>query len=337
VSILSALYGHVALRRRHRAARTTRPCLRRPVISIGNLSVGGSGKTPLVAHVARLLLEAGHRPAVLSRGYARTDPQDGVVIVSDGERVRADVGAAGDEPLMLARQLPGAAVLVCPDRYLAGRLAEHRLECTVHLLDDGFQHLALARTADLLIVTEDDLGDCPLPAGRLREPLEAASAADAVLWTGEGEIEPVLTRLGVGVGFRVRRVPGPICDDEFDAGLPEPGARVVAVAGIAKPAPFVRQLRDEGYDVAGELLFRDHHPYTRADVARMAEVVARSRAGGVVTTEKDMIRLLACRPLPFALAWRGLSAHVEPARAFRSWLLEMLQHQPHDGSGAPTA
>jgi tetraacyldisaccharide 4'-kinase len=340
VSIWSVLYGRIALARRRAAAR--RPGVRRqlqqPVISVGNLSVGGTGKTPLVAHVVRLLLEAGHRPAVLSRGYARSDPRDGVVVVSDGRQVLAAVGASGDEPFMLARQLPGAAVLVSPDRYLAGRLAEHHLGCTVHVLDDGFQHHALERRVDLLIVSEEDLRDRPLPGGRLREPLEAARAADALLWTG-GDDDPaaVAERLGIAAAFRLCRVPGPVQEIGFDSGVPEPGARVLALAGIARPTAFFRQLRDDGYDVAGELTFPDHHAYSRGDIARIRQALAQSRAGGVVTTEKDMVRLLAWRPLPFALVWRGVTAEVEPTDAFRSWLLDALHRPPARGRGASTA
>jgi tetraacyldisaccharide 4'-kinase len=290
------------------------------------------------ADVVRLLLEAGHRPAVLSRGYARTDPRDGVVVVSDGRQVLATVGASGDEPFMLARQLPGAAVLVSPDRYLAGRLAEHHLGCTVHVLDDGFQHHALERTGR----SADRLGGGssrpPAAGGRLREPLEAARAADAVLWTG-GDDDPaaVAERLGIAAAFRLCRVPGPVQEIGFDTGVPEPGARVLALAGIARPTAFFRQLRDDGYDVAGELTFPDHHAYSRGDIARIRQALAQSRAGGVVTTEKDMVRLLAWRPLPFALVWRGVTAEVEPTDAFRSWLLDALQRPPARGRGASTA
>src|SRR5204863_6685133 len=123
-----------------------------PIVSIGNIAMGGRGKTPLVAHVARLLVAAGERPAILSRGYARADRADGVVVVSDGDHLQADVARGGDEPFMLARQLPGVAVLVAEDRALAGRLAERAFGVTVHLLDDGFQHLQLARDADIVLV-----------------------------------------------------------------------------------------------------------------------------------------------------------------------------------------
>ena len=152
------------------------------MISVGNLAVGGRAKTPIAALVAAALRDAGERPAILSRGYARRRPDDGVVVVRDPQGIRADLDRSGDEPLMLARQLDGVAVLVSSSRFLAGRLAETQFGCTVHVLDDGFQHFDLRRTADLLIVAQEDL-DRPmtLPSGRLREPLDAAKAADALI------------------------------------------------------------------------------------------------------------------------------------------------------------
>jgi tetraacyldisaccharide 4'-kinase len=185
IQLLSSAYGAVvALRRAWYTREPSRQHrLTRPVVSIGNLRVGGSGKTPMVEYIARLLLEHGQRPAILTRGYGRRDPRDGVTVVSDGTRVLAGLDDAGDEPLMLARALPGVRVLVGSDRYLSGLFAERRLDATVHLLDDGFQHLELARDVDLLLVAEDDLQDQPLPAGRLRERISAAKAADAALIT----------------------------------------------------------------------------------------------------------------------------------------------------------
>ena len=171
---LSTAYGAVVAWRRARYAHnpSRQRALNRPVISVGNLRVGGSGKTPAVDYIARLLLAAGERPAILTRGYARKRVQEGVTVVSDGARVLGDLAASGDEPLMLARGLPGVRVLVCADRYLAGVLAERRLDATVHMLDDGFQHLDLARDVDLLVVGEEDLDERPLPEGRLREPMD---------------------------------------------------------------------------------------------------------------------------------------------------------------------
>jgi len=134
--LLQLLYSQFVRSRRRYYQR--RPEIRRrltsPVISVGNLTMGGSGKTPLAAEIARMLVEMGERPSILSRGYARQNPSDGVVLVGDGKHIFADAAHAGDEPYMLARDVPGAAVVVCPSRYLAGRVAESQLRCTVHVL-----------------------------------------------------------------------------------------------------------------------------------------------------------------------------------------------------------
>ena len=159
--------------------------LAHPVVSVGNLSVGGTGKSPIVAAIANWLVAQGERPAILSRGYARADAAEGVVVVSDGTRVLASIDRAGDEPLMLARQAPGSVVCVSPDRHLAGTLAERQFGCTVHVLDDGFQHIELARDLDILVTT---VGEIPqgrvLPMGRLREPIDAAARAHVLVVSG---------------------------------------------------------------------------------------------------------------------------------------------------------
>ncbi len=280
---LGAVYGAAAARRRrgYAADPARRRRLDRPVVSVGNLRVGGTGKTPIVAHVVRLLAERGERPGVLSRGYARTAPADGVTVVSDRTGVLAGVAAAGDEPLMLAERLPGVPVLVAESRYLAGRLAERRFDVTVHVLDDGFQHHELARDLDLLVIGEEDLIDRPLPAGRLREPVSAAAAADAVLVPGgdEAAAERVGRTLGVPAAFRVLGSLGrPRTIRGGEPVVVPPGARVFAVAGIAGPDRFFADLRAAGWEIVGNLTFRDHHPVLdrgrRAD-GRRREVVRR--------------------------------------------------------------
>jgi tetraacyldisaccharide 4'-kinase len=314
-----------AIARARRRYVTGRPDLRRrlarPVVSVGNLSVGGRGKTPLVHALAGWLRDEGWRPSILSRGYGRSDRADGVVIVSDGSRMLADLARAGDEPLMLARSLPGVAVLVCPDRHLAGRLAERHLGCDIHLLDDGFQHLALERTVDLVLVDSEDLAAAAvLPFGRLREPIDALRDADAVMWTGDGSAEALAAWLGVADVFRVERRSGPIHAGVHGDVAPAAGTRVVALAGIARPGPFVEGLRADGYEVSATVLFADHHRYGEADLARVRTAVRESGAAGVVTTEKDWMRLLPLRPLGFAAAWRGVTVTVEPFDAFARWL-----------------
>ena len=337
MSTLSALYGRVAsarrawYRRRHQTVRR----LPHPVISVGNLVVGGSGKTPVVALVARILLEHGQRPVVLSRGYARRQPQDGVVVVSDGRSVLESVEHAGDEPFMLAHALPGIPVLVCEDRYLAGQLAAHRFAATVSVLDDGFQHLQLARDVDLLLVGPADLDEDVLPTGRLREPLGAAAVAHAVIVPGSAEDAAlVATRLGVARRFTVsthmgapRAVTTPLGGTDLPVGLPVPGDRVFAVSGIARPERFLASLEQQGWRVADYRAFRDHHWFTAADVARIDAAATAAGATCVVTTEKDAVRLAAAGARP-RVPWFSMPVRVavEPAGQFADWLLERVTH-----------
>ena len=328
--MLSSIYAAAASARRarYRAGGRQRR-LARPVISVGNLRVGGTGKTPTVAHIARVLLGMGERPAILSRGYARTSAPDGVVIVSDGHRLCADLDRSGDEPLMLARAVGGARVLVSPDRYLAGRLAETHLGASVHLLDDGFQHLALARGTDLVIVSAEDLADArTLPSGRLREPLAAASAAHAVLVPSatEEQAQTVAASLGVETAYRLERRAGE--PRRLDAVGASAAARtrvpVLAAAGIARPDRFFEELHAAGWDVKRTVSFRDHHRYSRADAASLVEAARSAGARAIVTTEKDLVRLLPFRPLMLPVIWLPLTVEIEPAPTFRAWLAARL-------------
>ncbi|MQA30734.1 MAG: tetraacyldisaccharide 4'-kinase [Luteitalea sp.] len=325
----SSLYGAVASWRRGWYARQPGRArtLRQPVVSVGNLTAGGSGKTPLVAHIARLLLAHGERPAILTRGYARRSPRDGVTVVSDRSGVRAGLDVAGDEPLMLARALPGVPVLVGADRFFSGRLAEEQFEATVHLLDDGFQHLALARDIDLLLVDAHDLGDHVIPAGRLREPLAAAAAADAVLVTAEsrsdehaatGTPASVGLELRVPVAFSVIRTVGPPPADLR-------GVPVLAVAAVARPERLFADLAATGWSVAGALAFRDHHAFSARDLGRIAAQARGLGAASIVTTDKDAVRFEACDVGSLALRPVALTVAIEPRAAFEEWLLERLR------------
>jgi tetraacyldisaccharide 4'-kinase len=307
------------------AARAARSAarLRRPVISIGNLAMGGRGKTPLVALVARMLLAHGERPAILSRGYHRRRVDDGVVVVSDGRAVLADLDHSGDEPLMLAEQLPGVRVLVSDSRTLAGALAERALGATVHILDDGFQHRALARDVDIVLVAPEDLTGRRLPFGRLREGPSALARADAVVLDGP-ESAGAGNLPGGPASFRLRRALGvPVSLDgstrAWDRGQP-----VVAVAGLAHPERFQALLEADGWHVTRLLPFRDHQPYTPADVAGMARAVRDSGAVGVVTTAKDAVRLRPAGPSAVPVAVVPLEVAVDPADAFQGWLLDRL-------------
>ena len=243
-----------------------------PVISIGNLSVGGAGKTPFVILLAGLLAERGVQFDVLSRGYGRR--RGGVRVVDPGGLPQE----FGDEPLLIARQL-GAPVVIGEDRYAAGRLAEKQFGTRLHLLDDGFQHRSLARDFDIVLVTPDDPRDRLLPVGRLREPLAALQRADAVVLSS-GAAAGDFPLAGKLV-WRVRRgiVPVKIPD------------RPVAFCGIARPKNFFLQLRTAGVDPAAHAVYRDHHAYGERDVRELLALRQSSGAGGFVTTEKDAVNL----------------------------------------------
>ena len=324
------MYSAVAVWRRRWYARASRRSkLSRPVISVGNLSVGGSGKTPIVGYIARLLLAAGERPAILSRGYGRRRTSDKLTIVSDGATIRAGVDAAGDEPLMLARALPGVAVVVGGSRYHAGLLAERELGATVHILDDGFQHLQIERDVDLLLLSEEDLSDRPLPGGRLREPLTAAAVADAALVLAgySTAVDRVARTAGIRTAFQVTRTlgaPRTIASPSDSVVVPSQ-SRVFAMAAIARPERFFSDVSGAGWDLVGSMGFRDHHRFKRSDIKRITKAARTAAAAIILTTEKDAVRLEACElsGLPFAAV--PLVVGIEPADGFRDWLLGRIR------------
>ena len=242
------------------------------VISVGNVSAGGSGKTPFVILLGELLKARGIRFDVLSRGYGRKTR--GVLLVDPGGMPRD----FGDEPLLIARRLQ-VPVVVGEDRYEAGRFAETRFGEQIHLLDDGFQHRGLARDFDVVLVTPEDARDRLLPAGKLREPLHSLDRADAVVLGGGASAES-FPLVGKTV-WRVRR--GIVAEN-----VPP---RPVVFCGIARPQNFVLQLRTAGVDAIAEAFFRDHHAYTEKDIRDLIELRQRSEAGGFVTTEKDAVNL----------------------------------------------
>ncbi len=322
---LGAIYGGVARFRRSWYDRrpASRIRLPRPVISVGNLVTGGSGKTPVVAAVAAVLCRLGQRPAILSRGYGRSRLAPGIVVVTDGTGPLVPVEQSGDEPQMLARDIRGVPIVVAADRARAGQVAIDRFESTVLILDDGFQHLRLERTIDLLVLSSADLAEKLLPSGRLREPVSAASAADAVLAYGSAaDAEQLARRVGVAHSFCVTPRYLPLL--ALHGVLPA-DKRVVAVAGIARPQRFFDALRKQGYDVAREFPFPDHHWFTTADVREIEAKVRELGASAVVTTAKDAMRLERYRSgLTSPWAILPLSVFVEPSAEFEAWLVSRL-------------
>ena len=243
-----------------------------PVVSIGNLSTGGSGKTPFVLMLGELLKARGIKFDVLSRGYGRATrgalPVDPAGTPHD----------FGDEPLLIAQRLQ-VPVFVGESRFEAGRIAEAKFGPQLHLLDDGFQHRALARDFDIVLLTSQDGEDRLLPAGRLREPLRSLRRADAVVLPGDAA--PEKFPLEGKLVWRVRR-----------GILPQHvPPRPVVFCGIARPQTFIQQLRAANIEPAAEAFYRDHHAYREKDIRELLALKQQSDAGGFLTTEKDAINL----------------------------------------------
>lgn len=268
--------------------------LNKPVISVGNITVGGTGKTPTVIMLAKLLMSRGKRVAVLSRGYGGEAGGD-IRIVSDGKTVFLSPAEAGDEPYLMAQSVPGLMVVVGANRWRAGLLATERLNPDIFIMDDGFQHMRLSRDLNILLL------DCRspfgngriLPAGPLREPESAAKRADLLLFTRclPGEGSPELQDIPSCRAFHHLRGALP-----FTGGDEEPfsalrGLTGVAFAGIADPGSFFEALREEGLRIAGTVPFPDHAAYGADEIAAVRRLRDDARADYVITTEKDAVKL----------------------------------------------
>ena len=298
VRVRTALYAWGWLRSRRLPCR---------VVSIGNLTAGGTGKTPLVIALTEWLMARGKRVGVLSRGYRRRAPSE-QVLVSDGTQVLAGPGEAGDEPYLIARRCPGAVVAVGVDRYRLGRWVLDRFPLDVLLLDDGFQHLALHRDVDVVLVdaSEPEGLLALLPAGRLREPISALARAHAVLLTRaekESEVSAVMAMLEKAtlrrrpwlMQFATEGLMNVATGEQIDPGHVK-GRPALAVSGIGNPSSFRRLLEGLGALVLDELRFPDHHAYTRADVEHIRAQAKRSGVEYILTTEKDAVKLAGFLP-----------------------------------------
>lgn len=285
-----------------------------PVISIGNLSTGGAGKTPLAIALAQALTRRGVRVDVLSRGYGRRD--------KGPARVQRNGTAEeyGDEPLLIARAA-GVPVYVAAQRYQAGLLAEMDAQAAVHILDDGFQHRQLHRDADILLLNRADWHDRLLPAGNLREPLQAAKRASVIaIPAGDTELEQALRAWGwAGPIWRLRR--------RMD--IPALAGPVLAFCGIARPEQFFWGLQESGLRVAARIAFRDHHPYSDRDVERLRSAAAACGNAALLTTEKDGVRL-GLLASELAVTTVPLRVEIEEEAAAVDWLLERIGCVPGD-------
>jgi tetraacyldisaccharide 4'-kinase len=285
---------------RERKFRPGSPSIRRlrwPVISIGNLSIGGSGKTPLTIALAKALTARGVHVDVLSRGYGRNSVLP-LLVLRNGT---AD--DFGDEPLEIARGTD-VSVYVAAERYQAGLLAERAASSGLHLLDDGFQHRQLHRDIDILLVSRADLADRLLPAGTLREALHAAERANVIaIPADEPELESEIRSRGWRASvWRLRR--------RMDA--PPVNGPVAAFCGIARPEQFFAGIESAGASLAARFAFRDHHRYTASDLSHIAAAAQKAGATALLTTEKDRVRLGSlANSLPSTLPLQAVPLRIE--------------------------
>jgi tetraacyldisaccharide 4'-kinase len=321
---LSALYGAISKARlslyQRGALNVSR--LDAKVVSVGNLTTGGTGKTPLVEWLARALHDEGKKVCILTRGYGRSNAKRRV-IVSDGSRVLATADEAGDEPFLLATNLVGnAAVISDPDRVAAGSWAISEFGIDTFILDDGFQHLRLHRDLNILTIdaTNPWGGGQLLPYGRLREPLSGVARADCIVLTRSEQVEEareIVNRLEslcpgrpVFLSRMIKRrfTPAP------------PQNPILAFCGVGNPEAFFEQLRTEGLELAATRVFPDHHAYNSQDIASLTREAKKIGASSLVTTAKDAVKLAK---LDFEIPWYVLEIEIafDNVRAFRELLL----------------
>jgi len=293
---LGVAFRHTAYRRGWFKTRR----LSRRVISVGNLTVGGTGKTPLVALVAKILLRHGWKPSILTRGYARRSKTD-LIVVAPAPARRADAREVGDEAALLARSLPEVPLAVCADRFRGGRVVEERFHVDAHILDDGFQHLALARDVDLVVLdATQKLSDrLLLPAGRQREPLAALQRAQVVVITrvdsGDSKtLEDTIAKIHPAARvFRSSMKLSGMVDARSGEAVPGGQIRsekVTAFCGIGNPRAFFADVRRWGFNLVAEDAFSDHHVYTEQELHRLVARARKDGAAALLTTEKDAVK-----------------------------------------------
>lgn len=312
------------------------------VISVGNLTAGGTGKTPLVMFLARILAKAAFHPVILSRGY-KGRAEKSQLLVSDGRTVFCEPEDSGDEPYLMARKLEGVPVVVGADRFASARLApgfsaDPKL---VFLLDDGFQHLRLKRDLNILVIdATDPFGGCRLlPAGRLREPLDGMKRADLVIVTrahlpfDQEELEtevrrrnrlsPIVYFYHDAVGFTDLRTKARLPIRSLE------NRKVVAMAGIGNPSVFLSDLEHYQVRVVSKLLFRDHHRFSRDDLTRASREALDLGADAIVTTEKDAVRIEGLQAGNVPLLSLEIEVRSEDSFEFeKSFLEDVRQRQP---------
>lgn len=280
------------------------------VISVGNITTGGTGKTPLVAYIAGILADRGEKVCILTRGYGRIGAKNRV-LVTDGEKILSDAEHSGDEPFELANKLIGKAIIIADaDRVAAASWARRKFGVTAFLLDDGFQHRQVRRALDIVCIdaTDDFKRAKMLPDGRLREPLSGLRRAGAVVITRANLVDNIETlkaeiaeiNLQVPVFVAKNKISNIVELAEFQvkAKSKQPNfqeKKAFAFCGIGNSETFFDQLLQEKINVTGTIAFRDHHIYTQSDVGRIEKRARETSAAILLTTAKDAVKLSSFR------------------------------------------
>ncbi len=352
-SILAVIYSCIIRIRLQLYRGGLRPVrkLDRTVISIGNIVLGGTGKTPFTIYICQMLLDSGIRPAILSRGYRGTAEKRNL-LVSNGSEILCSSTESGDEPWLMAAKLAGAPVAVGGTRYKSARLCQssQSLNPDVFLLDDGFQHIQLHRDIDIVLIdaTSPFGGEYVLPKGILREPLSSLERADAFIVTrthlrSEG-LDKICSRLNQynptsPIFLFSHRLSGyapvyGIDTTNRDSASPTekpPGKNAFVLAAIGNPLQFIKDLENLELNISGQVLMRDHHPFSQEDMDRVIDGFKDSGAEFIITTEKDAIRMshLNLRKAPIFSV--GLVVQSSEENKFREWLLKQVS----DSSACP--
>ncbi|RJP82448.1 MAG: tetraacyldisaccharide 4'-kinase [Desulfobacteraceae bacterium] len=350
---ISRCYGHVMkLRDRYYRQSPERsgklPCM---VISIGNITVGGTGKTPMTVYLATMLQRSGYRVAIVSRGYGGKASRTGGV-VCDGKNILMDARMAGDEPYMMAGRLQDVPIVVGSRRYEAGMLAMERFSPDIILLDDGFQHRKVKRDLDILLLdAARPFGNGHLlPRGTLREPVEMIRRADIMVLTRAGNLaepetpfrkqlsqnhlEEVAANTPLFISshepylYSIHAADGQEDAGDKPSSLPNPsllkGKSVFTFSGIAKNQDFQTSVTNLGCRIVGTLAFPDHHDYHDHDFSAIIQAARKSNAEMLVTTEKDDSRMAGRFPFPLPLAVIGVTMTIREEKAFQNLIISRL-------------